>query len=221
MNDELIIKDFVQPFDEVAEADFNRIDKFVQSDLFLRSLGSRQFESEAPKDIPIVCDIARAEYLMMSQEMWNEDDADEKYYAGIVEDSVKLNANYSKEECKARTMSYMNNSSKYMDALFLLAAERLSELNALEKFLPNCNDNLKTTDMEYFFSHDLPNEIGADLDQLILGAQIGGLHFWPIADYLCKVYEWGYMPCGWIGPLPEDGGDPRKCMQMLALSCER
>ncbi|PID61862.1 MAG: hypothetical protein CSB44_05125 [Gammaproteobacteria bacterium] len=221
MIDKLSIKDFVQPFDDVAEVDFDRIDRFVQSDLFLRSLGSRQFESEAPEDIPIVCDIARAEYLMMSQEMWDEDDADEKYFVGVVEDSVRRYSRYSHKEERMRLESYKNGMSEYASCFWKCFPDRLSKLNALECFMSSPDNKADRSVVECFFSRDLLNEVDAYIRRLVMGAMLGGLHSWPVADYLCKCFEWGYMPCGWIGPLPEDGGDPRKCMQVLALSCER
>ncbi|PID61861.1 MAG: hypothetical protein CSB44_05120 [Gammaproteobacteria bacterium] len=159
-------------------------------------------------------------YLMMSQEMWDEDDAEEKYFVGVVEDSVEMYTGYSYEECKARMRSHSEGSCSYIDAIWEWVVKRLSSLNALECFLSSPENRAGSSDVEYFFSHDLPNEVGSYLHWFALGAQLGGLRSWPIADYLCKCFEWGYVPCGWIGPLPEDGGDPDKCIHLLALSRE-
>ncbi|PID61864.1 MAG: hypothetical protein CSB44_05135 [Gammaproteobacteria bacterium] len=158
---------------------------------------------------------------MISQQMWTKEDADEKYFVGIVEDSVKMYSRYSTEEREKRMESFWDGTGSYSEIFWKWFPSRLLELDALNCFLSSSENKAKKSDVEYFFSHDLPNEIDAYIGCLVMGAQLGGLHSWPVADYLCKCFEWGYMPCGWVGPLPEDGGDPRKCMQVLALSCER
>ena len=81
----------------------------------------------------------------------------------------------------------------------------------LEGYVGELPDN----DVEDYLLGQFANQIDIYFLRMILGSFLGGLENWPDANHLLACFETGGLPCGWIGPEFEKGGDPQKCMQVL------
>lgn len=61
------------------------------------------------------------------------------------------------------------------------------------------------------------NNIDGFITYIIDAAYLGGLDKSPIFERMLEGFETGGFPCGWLGPLPEDGGDPVESIAVFHL----
>jgi len=211
-----MISTLYQPIDEASEKSLTRLNTIAESDGFLAGLGHRSKEFEIAPGFPVVTDVSRAYYLMVSQQMWDKTQpSDEKYFVGVVEDSVSRYKLYDSQERQRRLTYYKDN----LDDFGVYIRERIAnafEQNKISDYvLDGRVGDLPVKDIEEYVLSDMANEIDAYFLRMILGSYLGGLDEWPVASHLLNCFETGGLPCGWIGPEFKDGGVPHECMQVL------
>lgn len=211
-----MISTLYKPVDDASAISLERLNAVAESDLFLAGLGIRSQEYPVDSAFPVVNEISRAYYLMVSQEMWDKPQpTDEKYFVGVVEDAVNRFKNYDSEEEQRRTKSYSDNMDKFGAYMRERVATVLEDNKIKGYVLDGRIGDLSAKDVEEYVLDDLVNEIDAYFLRMILGSYLGGLESWPVANQLLKCFETGGLPCGWIGPEFEGGGNPQECMQVL------
>jgi len=202
--------------DEPSEKSLYRLNALAESEKFLAGLGFRCLDFKIDPAYPVVKDISKAYYLMVSQEMWDRPQpTDEKYFVGVVEDSVERYKHYDNEERKRRTSCYSNHIDGFGVYIRARIATAFKKNKILEYALDERVGKLPAKDIEGYVFGQITNEIDAYFLKMILGSYLGGLERWPVTNHLLECFETGGIPCGWIGPNFEDGGVPKECMQVL------
>ena len=211
-----MITTLYKPIDDESEKSLERINTIAESDQFLVGLGFRCREYKVDPAFPVIKDYSRAYYLMVSQEMWDKPQpTDEKYFVGVVEDSVDRYKHFEIDERNRRTSYYTDQSNQFGVYMRDRTATVFKENRIVEYVLENYDGNFPSTDIENDIYIDLANEIDAYFRRMILGSYFGGLETWPVANHLLSCFETGGLPCGWIGPEFESGGVPQECMQVM------
>jgi hypothetical protein len=211
-----MISKLYKPIDEASEQSLERLNALAESDRFLAGLGFRCHEYKIDSAYPVVRDYSRAYYLMVSQEMWDQTEpADEKYFVGVVEDSVDQFRDFDNTEQTRRSQycaEHMDDFGAYMRNRTAMAFKE----NKIFEYVPDGHSGDPPAGFLDEDSYSIfVNEIDAYFLRMILGSYFGGLEKWPVASHLLQCFESGGMPCGWVGPEFEDGGDPQACMQVL------
>ena len=211
-----MISTIYRAIDDESEKSLSRLNMVAESKIFLAGLGVRCQKYKIGSAYPVVKDYSRAYYLMVSQDMWDQPQpTDEKYFVGIVEDSVDQFKHYERDEQMRRFDAY----SRHMDDFGDYMRNRIAlvfKTNMIYEYLPDGNDALApATYLNYEIYSVFVNEIYAYFLRMILGSYFGGLEKWPVANHLLSCFETGGLPCGWIGPEIDDGGAPQECMQVL------
>ncbi|MCF2860484.1 hypothetical protein L1286_23760 [Pseudoalteromonas sp. SMS1] len=63
----------------------------------------------------------------------------------------------------------------------------------------------------------MPYFIHANFIMMMGAAIFGGLENSPISQRILDCYRLGGMPGGWVGPLPDDGGLAKDCIELYHL----
>ena len=197
--------------------DLQKLDNLVSGDTFLKTLGGPYGADLAATGFPIVNDIFLAHDMMTSQEMWDLPEPwPYQYFVGIVEDEagrVKFRTGLNKEKYSTLRQSLSGRT----DQLSLKLFEHLNAIYdkyGVKKFAERFSD---TTKAEYILLDSFQNEVFAYLHYMIQGALFAGLDNSPVFQRMYEAFLTGGIPCGWVGPLPEDGGEAVECMQLFHL----
>jgi hypothetical protein len=211
-----MILNIYKPIDGASEKWLERLNAMAESDKFLAGLGIRCREFKLDPIYPAVKDYSRAYYLMVSQDMWDQTQpTDEKYFVGVVEDSVNQFKYFEQDEQTRRFEIYSSSLTDFSTYIHDRTATAFKN-NSIYDYVP---DNFDGAPPARYLSDDVygvfVNEIFSYILRMVLGSYFGGLDKWPVANHLLNCFETGGVPCGWIGPEFEEGGDPQKCMQVL------
>lgn len=210
-----MISEIYKPIDDESAKSLGRLNNLLESEIFLAGLGYRCSDFPIGSDFPVVKDIQRAHYLMSSQEMWDETQpTDEKYFVGVVEDSVDRYLHYGSDEPK-RTKQYSDKMDEFSIFFRTKILSIISDQNIIDYVHEKQAGSLSKKEVEQYIVEEFAYEMEAYLISLILGSYCGGLEIWPVANHMAICFETGGMPCGWIGPEYEDGGTPQQCMQVM------
>ncbi|NTS78426.1 hypothetical protein HR060_16375 [Catenovulum sp. SM1970] len=77
--------------------------------------------------------------------------------------------------------------------------------------------NLTENNVNYIFKLVVPNVVQEHILLLVKAAVFGGLEHSPICQRVLDCYRLGGMPGGWVGPLPENGGKAKDCIELYHL----
>jgi hypothetical protein len=210
-----MILDYFSSDDSIVQRDLKKIDDLVNSSKFLMALGCNANSAPSAAEFPIVTDINLACLQMTSQEMWDLPEPwPYQYFPGVIEDEaarLEFKTGLSKSKRAKLNEQYQCNIDGFVTACFALINKRFNEYG-VENFL-----TIKMGCEDFEFVNDvLQNGIQAYL-QLMLA----GIYFGPSlsqSSLFYRMYEafiTGGIPCGWVGSLPEDGGEPKACLQLL------
>ncbi len=171
-----MIATLYKPIDESSEKSLVRLNTIAESEIFLAGLGYRCQDFKIDPAYPVVKDISRAYYLMVSQEMWDQPQpTDEKYFVGVVEDSVDRFKRYDSKERMRRTNEYSNQIDEFGAYIRDRVATVFNKNQILEYALDGRIGDLPTEDIDDYVFGDIVNEIDAYFLRMILGSYLGGL----------------------------------------------
>lgn len=207
--------------DPVTRSDLERIGLLLDSDVFLKGLGVNTKDCQVPDDFPLVTDIVKAKELILPQDLWDlpepwpyqdlvgvvEEEAGRLYYrTGISDDRRKVikelsGRNIGKFESYLLDLIDFSYEKHHIDEY--LREHGLSEPIDEKKF-------------DHIAHGVFQNNIHGFIWYIIIATYYGGLDNSPIFKRMLEAFETGGIPCGWLGPLPEDGGnDPVKAVALL------
>jgi len=185
-------------------------------------LGVRAEDCSIPADFPVVAEIARAVELNIPQELWDlaepwpyqdihgvvEEETGRLYYrTGISRQGLKKMDETHSEFYRQIAMPLL----RHIDATF-------DKHDVVEHLTATCRSEKMDQATFRRISFDwFKNNIDGFITCIARTAFYGGLGKSPIFTRMLEAYETGGFPCGWLGPLPEDGGDPVKAIAVLHL----
>jgi len=210
----------------VTQHDLGRIDKLVASDIFLKALGNRSREVPLPDGFPIQTNILLIGELMTCQAVYDlQEPWPYQYFTGIIEDGVPGYEYVSYEEYARIRKLFL--TSKTLDELgekiSILIDERYERYGIREFLFEKASKQTKQNiiveecriPVPDIVDCILPNAIHGMLGYLVETAYLGGIEKSLVYKRFYDAFQTGGIPCGWIGPLPENGGDPKECLQLL------
>jgi hypothetical protein len=179
------------------------------------ALGCNANSAPSAAEFPIVTDINLACLQMTSQEMWDLPKPwPYQYFPGVVEDEaarLEFETGLSKSKRAELNEQYQVNIDGFVTACFDLIERKFNEYG-VKDFL---KANIGTGKIE-FINDVLQNEIQAYVQLMLAGVYFGSsLSQSPLFYRMYEAFKTGGIPCGWVGSLPEDGGDPKTCLQLL------
>lgn len=215
-----MIKELFETDNPRIREDLERIDQLVSCDTFLKGLGFRADDVPLPKGFPVVRDAAKAKELLIPADLY-ELPAPWPYQElfGVIEDEAGLwwTASAAKEEESYRYVELRTRISSDVEKVVDRHIEsRLNSEGVVEKLRKAGNGaSLDEKDFRFFAEDALPHNVSAHIDYMIEAAYSVGLKNSPLLNRMFEAFQTGGFPCGWLGPLPEDGGDPVKAIALL------
>lgn len=214
-----MILDLLKTDDPVAQRDLERIDRLLLGDIFLKGLGVRASEVPPPDDFPVVEDIVVADSMIRLQDIWDTPEPwPYQYFPGIVEwESHRIE--YAPEIDKKKRDNAMNavyRNDEYFQYCIKKIEESYERNNTVIYIIENNNNHSKKDSyVEHIITMVLEHNIQAYVSFFVETAFLGGLDRSPIFKRMLEAFETGGVPCGWLGPLPEDGGEPKTAIALL------
>ncbi|MBT2971690.1 MAG: hypothetical protein KME56_17455 [Candidatus Thiodiazotropha sp. (ex Ctena orbiculata)] len=210
-----MIFDYFEADDPLKHRDLQRIDDLLSSDHFLKALGKDAHALMVPDDFPVVTDVIYAEKMLHSQEIWDMPEPwPYQYFADITGrinpyDHVTIEERIEIEKIRKKNIdAYTKNIILFLDSKY--------EEYQITQFLCESVDHEKfQKDVVVEIIRSFQSDIDAFIDNMIYASYYGGIDASPEIKRIYEAFLTGGIPCGWVGPLPEDGGDPNKCMQLL------
>lgn len=207
--------------DPVTRSDLERIHTLLENDIFLKGLGVNANDCLVPDDFPLVADIATAKEFILPQDLWDlpepwpyqdfvgvvEEEAGRLYYrTGIPEDRRK--------EIKELSGRNTREFEPYLLDIIDFSYQR----HHIDEYLREHGRSgpIDEKKFDHIVHGVFQNNIHGFIWYIIKAAYYGGLDNSPIFKRMLEAFETGGTPCGWLGPLPEDGGnDPIKAVTLL------
>jgi len=148
--------------------------------------------------------------------MWVDPKPDqEQYFEDINGQTSDPYARFDKAEARKRTGIVYERTRPLMDYLDA-RLPKISAKHQVPEHLVAINANYTGEDsMQDIVDYVFINSVAGHIMGLHEAALLGGIDSWPIAKTLFDCYETGGIPTGWIGLLPDKGGIPDECMQLL------
>lgn len=215
-----MIEDFFHTEDPSTRRDLERVDELVCGETFLKGLGKFASDAPSPKGFPVVSDIVKADELLIPSDLYElpEPWPYQELYGVIEEESgrIQYRTGVPQAQINSIFLAMDRKSSKFDTALL----GRVDEIYKKEKVIDQFRDsgNVEALGEKHFarFSEVLvPHNIHAHVHYIILAAYYGGIDKSPLFKRMFEAFQTGGFPCGWLGPLPEDGGDPREAIAVL------
>ena len=199
--------------------DLEKINALLESDTFLKAIGAQAITVASPSDFPVQTDIILAGKMMYSQEIWDMPEPwPYQYFVGVIEDGADFYRHVDQKERLKIQEEYLNSSrlekfgNKLDDAI-----DRAFEKNSVEQFLllKSKEQGANGEEAIFIIKDVFPNNISAYLEYLVQAAYYGGINKFPVFERIYEAFTTGGVPCGWVGKLPENGGNPKECIQLL------
>ncbi|KZW98150.1 hypothetical protein JL49_25145 [Pseudoalteromonas luteoviolacea] len=77
--------------------------------------------------------------------------------------------------------------------------------------------DMPTKHVQWLFERCLSYVVHSNFIMMVDAAVLGGLENSPISQRILDCYRLGGMPGGWVGPMPEDGGLAKDCIELYHL----
>ncbi len=190
-----------------VKADLEKINALMESGIFLKGLGKDAVNLAPPPDFPIITDIDQAGEMISSQEIWDLPEPwPFQYFPAIAEDELGRlmydnGLPYGEQQAIDRLLDTKYAQEGYFTADEIQARMKINQIAAF-------------TNPE--FAERILNEVDNAVHAITQGIYFaGGLDNTPVFKRFYEALLTGGMPCGWVGPMPEDGGDPVECLQLL------
>ena len=214
-----MIKDFYKSIDEASEASLISIQNLLDSDMLLIGLGKHRARHPITDLKNVISDFDRSDYLMTSQEMWDdpsqEEDGDQ-FFAGILDEAISNNGypNFPKEEAKIRS-KLLRVDYDALDNYIKQVIEEAYEKNEIRETLFTLFKNPSIDGVNRHLNTNYPNVIYTSITRYIRAGFYGGTALWPLCEHLYNSLMNGGVPTGWVGPTYKNGGDPTECLQVI------
>ena len=208
--------------DPTTRRDMERIGALVLSDTFLKGLGANAEECVIPSDFPVVTDILRAKELLVPQELWDlpEPWPYEEIVSVVGEEAGRLTYKTGISTQRRQEIdSFRHEWNRRIDVPLLDHIDTFYERYDIKTYLrkKSASPQLEEETFERIAENTFKNNIHGFILYVTEAAYLGGVSKSPIFARMLESFEIGGFPCGWIGPLPEDGGDPVKAVAVFHL----
>lgn len=210
-----MLRDIYDPIDAVSEKWIDYTQSVLDSDIFLAGLGKHSPKTSIPLSMNVITDFARPDYLMNSQEMWDDPsqrESGDQFFSGILEEaSLGPFGKYSREDIWKRISTSWDTLDEYLRPKIFEAYDKNDLRVLLEKKFSNANDEgiKRHLDINY------PSIVFMSVSGSIKAGYFGGLDKYPLCADLMNSLAAGGVPTGWIGPPPENGGNGKDCLQVI------
>ena len=211
-----MIKDFYEVIDEDSEMSLLRAQELLDSDHLLAGLGKYNTNFPIPKSVNAITDFERADYLMNSSEMPFDPMNGDQYFSDILVGAVSRSAysKYPRAEGQQRKFATQINYDSLDEYIRGIIEETYKKNDVREALFEHFNK----ADPEGISRHldtQYPSIIFMTITSCINAGYYGGMDAWPVSKQLSNCLELGGVPTGWIGPLPDQGGQPKLCIQLI------
>jgi hypothetical protein len=212
-----VILDFFHTDSEVTRRDLLHINSLISSDIFLKGLGKDAKTIVISTEFPIICDIVYAQKIMTSQDIWDMPEPwPYQYFPGVIEDGIEHSKHATYEQRVELRKIISKNSDLFGQFLWEVIQEKYRKHNINEYLAATVKSKKYEYEfLEFIVNNSFKNDIHGYISYLIDAAYYGGISASPIFQRVYTAFMTGGIPCGWVGPLPENGGDPKLCMQLL------
>lgn len=198
-------------------SDLRRIDAIFSGPLLLKGLGTGSAQAPQPNGFPVVTSVERAIELLLPVDLMPvPEPIDFQDFVGVVEDAV-IGPRAALEKSALETAT--RKLDKF-DDFRVEAGKRvraaIAEHRVRESLLREGGGNLMDEGkFNKFVDVSLSHNVVGFAGFLIRAAHYARLQDAPIVARVLEAYETGGFPCGWVGPLPEDGGDPVSAVAVM------
>jgi len=185
--------------------DLTKLVDLLDSPIFLKGIGENANGCPSVSDFKVIRDYATAEHRMTDQSVWDLPEPwPYQYFTDIVEsESGRLKYRTISTQEKKEIDKYCSNFISDIENIYGFMQQKWQEIGI--------KNLINDEQIEENIFHVIYN----DFLYLMRFCIYGGFAASPI---LCRFYEaflTGGAPCSWVGPLPEKGGDPKDCLQIL------
>ncbi|KKD57840.1 hypothetical protein RN22_24240 [Grimontia sp. AD028] len=208
------------PFnDGLKNNDLDKIDDLVCSNGFLGGLGVCAKEKHLTLDFPHLHDVSKSYEMMTSQEIWDlPEPLPYQYFPGILEDEAgRLQYETGLNNTERENIAKVYRAG--VDRLGLYLFDKIDGAytrHNIEVFLSDVTcEHSHEKGLDWIIKNGIRNEIEGYFEYIVKGICYGGLYKSPIFSRVYEAFLTGGIPCGWVGPTPEDGGEPVNSIQLL------
>jgi hypothetical protein len=215
-----MIEDFFETDNPATQADLRRIDKLVCSDVFLKGLGDRANDFPPPAGFPVVRDTVRARELLLPSALYELPEPwPYQEFFGVIEDEycrIQYKTGMPEYEIDQIHCIMDRKSIKFGTAFDVHSGRVVAEEKIIEKLrAAGSRKDLPEAVFKEFSEVFLPHNVREHVYYIIMAAYFGGIDNSPLFKRMFEAFQSGGFPCGWLGPLPEDGGDPGTAVALL------
>lgn len=211
--------DIYSPIDDICGECIEHAQTILDSDIFLAGLGKFSAQTSIPQSINVITDFERADYLMNSQEMWDDPtqaESGDQFFSGVLQEASvnTISDEYSRDEVKKRRAFLSGNYDALHDYVSV-KIEEAYEKNDVRNQLAQHFSNANAEGIERHLDNNYHGVIGTCVSNWIKAAYFGGKDAYPLSAYFIDSLALGGVPTGWIGPPPESGGKAKDCLQLI------
>lgn len=208
--------------DLVTRRDLERIGDMVLGDMFLKGLGAYAEECVIPSHFPVVTEILSAEELLSPGVLWSLPEPwPYNELVGVVQEEIGR-LNYATGLSAQRLEEIQNFHKEWFGPIEIPLLERIYAVYQRNDIL-NClrqrsvRQQADDETFERVAKETFTNNMHGFVRCIAEAAYYGGMDESPIFNRMLEGFETGGFPCGWLGPLPEDGGDPVEAVAVFHL----
>ena len=214
-----MLRDFYKPIDEASEVALEKAQELLDSDHLLIGLGKNRNQQPVPSSANVITDFERADYLMTSQEMWDDPTQTEngdQFFSEILREAVSSTGQpkYPRDEARRRSKPLRVNYDD-LDIYMKQVIEQAYIKYDVRELLYTLFDNPNIDGIKRHLDVNYPSIIYTCIGSYIRAGFYGGTSSWPFCERLYNTLVNGGVPTGWIGPTLKDGGKPDDCLQMI------
>lgn len=215
-----MIEEYCEMDDPLVQSELRRIDAMLCGDDFLNGLGVNAKNAPSSAGFPVVTDVVRARELMVPGRLDDFPDPKpyQEFYAVIGDEAERMEAQSGSSESRRVDLGYSTFafSLELIRLVFKHAALAIDQHQARDNFLrAGGGRQFGDKNFTWFTDEFVPNYISSLVYHVIQAVYLVGLDGSRINMRVLEAFETGGMPCGWLGPLPEDGGDPVDAIAVL------
>ena len=214
-----MLKDIYHPIDKDSELYLNNAQELLDSPSFLSGLGKFNHQCPIPDIYNVIADFERADYLMNSQLMWGgsyQTESGDQFFHQILTGAVSIDGTekYSSEESLRRLEPTYVDSNE-LDNYLTEVVERAYERNGIRNSLFSLFEKPDSEGIQKHLDTNYPSIVFMCVTNYIRAGYFGGTDIWPVGEHLFNSLATGGVPTGWVGALPENGGNAKDCLQII------
>ncbi len=215
-----MIEEYCDVDDPQMASDLKRIDAILCSSVFLKGLGVNASDAPSPMGFPVVADLVRAKELMRPTNLYHipEPWPYQEFYTVVEEEWGRMAfcTGLSERSQYMLSQRIMGFSGPLASALQGLVAATLEVNQVHEHFVSRDCSKLSEGELLLSFTSELvPHHIVSLVQYMVRAVYYGGLDNSRINYRVLQAFETGGIPCGWLGPLPGEGGDPVEAIAVM------